>query len=96
MREDDKYVLARLRTSLRIDEGVCDVCVVHIEIATENAPKDSLESGYTSAIDGTCYKLEIKLDTGGSVLVLAIIVLQQRRRTVIKRRPDISVLVLSL
>src|ERR1700732_2629915 len=96
MCEDNEDVLARLRTSLRIDEGLCDVGVVHVEITTKHTPKDSFEGGYTGTIDGTCDKLEIKLNASGKELVLAVIVLQQRRRTIIKRRSYVSVLILSL
>jgi hypothetical protein len=51
--EDDEDILACFSTADRVDERLNDVGVVHIEVATEDAPKDSLEGGDADSVDGT-------------------------------------------
>lgn len=113
MSKDDEDVLACFDTRDWVDEGFDNICVVHVQIATEDTPKDTLKGGYTDSIDSSGHEsrtdvrtrvnkimecsLQVELTASTSrILVLAVIVLQQRRRRVIKRGPDISLLTLSL
>jgi hypothetical protein len=43
MREDDEDVFVGRITSCGIDEGIGNVCVVHVKVATKDAPEDTLK-----------------------------------------------------
>jgi hypothetical protein len=53
MGEDDEDVLARFSTADRINEGLDDVGMVHVEITAENTPEDSLKGGDADSVEGT-------------------------------------------
>ena len=56
MRKDDKDIFACLDTSNKVNEGVCNVGVVHVQISTQYTPKDTFERRHTRAFDSTCYE----------------------------------------
>ena len=51
--EDDEYILAGLNSGSGVDKRLLDVDVVHVEVATEHAPKDTLKRRQTSPVDRT-------------------------------------------
>lgn len=51
--EDDEDVLADFGSGGGVDEDLVDVGVVHVKIAAQDTPEDSLKGRNTSAVDGT-------------------------------------------
>ena len=96
MSEDDEDVFASFSPSDRINEGFLDVCVVHVEVAAQNAPEHALEGGDAGALDGTGDELQVEGDVARRDVVLAVLMLKQRRRAVIQRLTDVLVMVVSL
>jgi hypothetical protein len=51
VRKDDEHVLVGRAAGRSVDEGVNNVGVVHVKIATEDTPEHALERWQTSAVD---------------------------------------------
>jgi len=56
MCENDEHILSRLRPSTWINERLCNVRVIHVQIASQNTPQDALERRDTGAVDGASNK----------------------------------------
>jgi hypothetical protein len=52
--EDDEDILEGLFVGRRVGEGLINVGVVHVQVATENTPEDAFKDGDTAALDGAC------------------------------------------
>lgn len=83
VREDDEDVLVNLLVLLGVDDGVRDLALVHVQIATQRAPKDTLESAHAFARNDTSDKANVHhaeallLRIGGAVGLFHVT--QQRR-----------------
>jgi hypothetical protein len=51
--EDDEDVFVRRVSGCGIDERIGNVCVVHVKVATKDAPEDALKGRQARAIDYT-------------------------------------------
>ena len=51
VRKDDEHVLVSRAAGRSIDEGISDIGVVHVKVATEDAPQHALKSWQTGAVD---------------------------------------------
>jgi hypothetical protein len=51
VREDYEYVLVGRAAGRGVDKGIGNVGVVHVEVATEDAPEYALERWQTGAVD---------------------------------------------
>lgn len=108
MGEDDEDVLSSLLASDRVDEGLDNIGVIHVKVASKDTPQNTLErrqpgaldrSRHESSLNSACSSsiwsndlLEIKLDSRG-IVVLAVFMLQQRCRAVVKGGSDLGLLV---
>jgi hypothetical protein len=54
--KDNENIFVRRASSCGIDERICNVCVVHVEVATKDTPEDTLEGRQARAIDYTSNK----------------------------------------
>ena len=59
MSEDDEDVLVDLFVVLRVDNGVRDFGLVHVEVATQRSPKDALKRTHPLARDDPSYKANV-------------------------------------
>lgn len=62
MSKDDEYVLINFSASCRVDDGVGYIRIIHVQIATQNAPQNALEDRNTRTFDGTSDKSMAALD----------------------------------
>lgn len=51
MCENYEHILSRLRPSTGINERLCNVRVIHVQIASQNTPQDALERRDTGTVD---------------------------------------------
>src|ERR1700753_427767 len=76
MCEDDKHVLVHTLVGLRIDDGLLDFRLIHVEIAPEGTPENSFECCNPLSRDDTGNKANVHCKQGSlrlDILVTAML-----------------------
>jgi len=60
MREDNEYILVRCSAGYWVHKWLNNVRMVHVQVAAQNPPEDSLESRETVSIYGPGNKFEVE------------------------------------